>query len=93
MSLDNLSQDTSYRSSKFPTRSNPNRPVLLQKMARSLKFQTSEDEKSYYPGSKKQAKSKAPISLSVTAKLIYAFVFALAKFLFSHDAVHLIPIS
>ena len=32
------------------------------------------------------AKTKAPISFAVTAKLIYVFVFAYAKCWFSHDA-------
>ena len=34
-------------------------------------------------------KTKALISLAVTAKLICVFVFAYAKRLFSHDAAHL----
>ena len=35
------------------------------------------------------AKTKALISFAVAAKLICAFVFALAKFRFSHGAAHL----
>ena len=35
------------------------------------------------------AKTKALISFAVTAKLICTFVFAYAKFGFSHDAAHL----
>ena len=35
------------------------------------------------------AKTKALISLAVTAKLIRAFVFAYAKKRFSHDAAHI----
>ena len=37
-------------------------------------------------------KTKAPISFAVTAKLNYAFVFALAKNRFSHAAAHLISL-
>ena len=33
----------------FPTRSDTNRPVHLQKMARTLKFRTKEIEELYYP--------------------------------------------
>ena len=36
------------------------------------------------------AKTKALISFSVTAKLIYVFVFAYAKYWFSHDAAQFI---
>ena len=36
------------------------------------------------------AKTKALISLTVTAKLICAFVFAYAKSRFSHDAAHIL---
>ena len=35
------------------------------------------------------AKTKALISFAVTAKLIYAFVFAYAEFRFSHDAAQI----
>ena len=35
------------------------------------------------------AKIKALISFAVTAKLIWVFVFAYAKSLFSHDAAHM----
>ena len=65
--------------------SDTNRPMQLQKRARSLKFQIKEEEL-YYPSSKK---TKALISFAVTAKLIYAFVFAYAKIHFSHDATHM----
>ena len=33
----------------LPTRSDTNRPLLLKKMARSLKFRTKEEEELYYP--------------------------------------------
>ena len=36
------------------------------------------------------AKTKARISFTVTAKLVCAFVFALANIRFSHDAAHFI---
>ena len=36
------------------------------------------------------AKTKALISCAVTAQLIRAFVFAYAKFWFSHDAAHVV---
>ena len=35
------------------------------------------------------AKTKALISCAFTAQLIFAFVFAYAKILFSHDAAHI----
>ena len=37
--------------SRFPTRSDTNRPVQLQKMARSLKFWLQAEEELYYPSS------------------------------------------
>ena len=65
----------------FPTWSDTNRAVLLQKMARGLKFRILKVEGLYYV-----AKTKALISLAVTAKLICVFFFTYAKRLFSHDA-------
>ena len=61
----------------FPNRSDTNRPVQLQKQARSLKFCI------------RVAKTKALISDAVTAKLICAFVFAYADCWFSHGAAQL----
>ena len=37
------------------------------------------------------AKTKAPISFAVTAKLICVFDFACAKSKFSHDKAHMLP--
>ena len=70
----------------FPNRSDTNRPVQLQKQARSLKFWSEVEEELYYPSSKKK---KALISFAVTAQLICAFVFAYADCWFSHGAAHL----
>ena len=58
----------------FPTWSDTNRAVQLQKMARGLKFRILKVEGLYYV-----AKTKALISLAVTAKLICVFVFTYAK--------------
>ena len=49
---DHLSRDARKLVFGFPTRSDTNWPVQLQKMARSLKFQIKEDEELYYPSSK-----------------------------------------
>ena len=63
------------RSSGLPTRSHTDRAVQSQKMARSLNFifRKQGNCTSY------EAKTKAPISFAVTAKLICVFVFAYAK--------------
>ena len=58
----------------FPTWSDTNQAVKLQRMAR---------------GSIYVAKTKALISFAVTAKLICVFVFAYAKRWFYHDAAHM----
>ena len=55
-------------------RSDTNRPVQSQKMARGLKFRIYEEEELYYPC--KENKGAEP--LAVTAKLICVFVFAYA---------------
>ena len=65
----------------FPTWSDTNQAVQLQKMARGLKFWM--DHTIYV------AKTKALISFAVTAKLICVFVFAYAKRCFPHDAAHI----
>ena len=72
-------------SSGFPTRSDTNRAVQSQKMARGVKIGIKEVEGLYYV-----AKTKALISLAVSAKLICVFVFAYAKSWFSHEASHII---
>ena len=68
-----------------PTRSDTNRAVPPQKMARSLKFRVW-DSIIYL------AKTKALISCAVTAQLICDFVFAYAKISFSHVAAYFIVI-
>ena len=60
------------RSSGFPTRSDTNRPVDLQKMARSLKFRIYEEEEMYYACS--ENKGADQLCSYCTADL--AFVFA-----------------
>ena len=59
------------------TRSNTNRAVQLQKMARGWTFWIKKVEELYYPCSEK----KALISFAVTAKLIFAFVFTYADYI------------
>ena len=63
----------------FPTWSDTNWAVQLQKMARGLKFRMRDHTINV-------AKTKALISFAVTAKLICIFVFAFAKRWFSHEA-------
>ena len=67
----------------FPTCSDTNQAVQLQKMARGLKFRIWKEEGLYYFY---VAKTKELIGFAVTAKLICVFVFAYAKCWFSHDA-------
>ena len=62
----------------FPTRSDTNRAVQPQKLAKGWKFRI------YV------AKTKELISCAVTAQLICVFVFAYAKSRFSHDTAHCI---
>ena len=69
----------------FPNRSDTNRAVQAQKIARSLKFLDLERRGIVLP----LAEIKALISFAVTAKLICVFVFAYADCLFSHDAAHI----
>ena len=79
-----MSLDAKNRSSRFPTRSDINGSVQSQKMVKSLKFR----KKINF--TIRVVKPKALISFAVTANLICAFVFAYAKFRFSHDAAHII---
>ena len=59
----------------FPTWSDTNQAVQLQKMARGLKFQIKKVERfTFY-----EAKTKELISFAGTAKLNCVFVFAYAK--------------
>ena len=74
------------RSLECPTRSDTNRSVQRQKIARGFKFRIYEVEGLYYPCI---AKTKVLISFAVTATLICAFVFAYAKKRFSHDAAQI----
>ena len=69
----------------FPTWSDTNDAVQLQKMVRGLKFEfrKKRDHTIYV------AKTKALISFAVIAKLICIFVFAYAKRWFSHDGAHI----
>ena len=64
----------------FQTRSDTNRAVHSQKMAKGLKFQIKQEEGSYCV-----VKTKALISCTVTAQLICVFVFAYAKSRFSYE--------
>ena len=63
----------------FPTRSETNQAVQLQKVARGLKFRIYKVEGLYYLCSE----NKGP------AKLICVFVYAYVKCWFSHDAAQL----
>ena len=71
----------------FPTWSNTNQAVQLQKMARGLKFWIKKEEglPPIYV-----AKTKALICFAVTAKLICVFVYAYAKCWFSHDTAKIV---
>ena len=69
----------------FSTRSETNRAVQSQKMARCLKFQIRKKRGcTIYV-----AKTKALISFAATERLICVFVFTCAKRWFSHDAAQL----
>ena len=65
----------------FPTRSDTNRAVQPQEMARGLKFRILEVKGLYYSCSENKGASQFP----VTAKLICVFDFAFAKNRFSHN--------
>ena len=82
----NMSRPVGKPTKWFLNRSDTNRPVQSQKMARGWKFWIKKVEELYYP----VAKTKALISFAVTAKLICAFVFAYADCWFSHVAAHII---
>ena len=73
-------------SSGFPTRSNTNRAVQLQKMVRdgrNFGFRKKRGCTIY------ETKTKGLISCAVTAQLICGFVFAYAKGQISHDTAHI----
>ena len=63
----------------FPNRSDTNRPVQAQEIARDWKLSNC---------TIRVAKTKALISFAVTAKLICVFVFAYADCWLSHEAAH-----
>ena len=72
----------------FPTWSDTNQAVQLQKVARGLKIRIQKVDVSFYLIIY-VAKTKALISFKVTEKLICVFVFAYAKRWFSHDAAQI----
>ena len=72
----------------FPTCSDTNQAVQLQKMARGLKFCVKEVEGLYYPCSENKGADQLRGSFAVTAKLICVFVFTYAKSRFSHNEAH-----
>ena len=80
-----MSRDVRKPTFWFPTWSNTNQAVQLQKMARGLIFWIKEVEGLYYPSSE----NKGADQLCGYPKLICVFVFAYAKCWFSHDAAHI----
>ena len=70
----------------FPTRSDTNRAVQPQKMARGLKFRFKKVEGLYHLCNINKGADQLP----VIAKLICVFVFAYAKRWFSHDVAQLL---
>ena len=83
-------------SSGFPTRSDTNQPVPVQKMTRGLKCAIQKVEGLYYPFSEiqgaDQLRGNREADLRVTAKLICVFVFAYTKILFSYDVAHILSL-
>ena len=69
----------------FPTMSDTNQAVQLQKMARGLKFRILKVEGLFYLCSE----NKALISFAVTTNLICVFVIAYATCWFSYDTAQL----
>ena len=69
----------------FPTWSDTNQAVQLQKMTRGLKFRIKKVEGLFYLCSE----NKGADQLRGTAKLICVFVFAYEKCWFSHDAAQM----
>ena len=72
----------------FLNRSDTNRPIQSQKMARGWKFWIKKVEELYYSccENKDADQLRGKISFAVTAKLICVFVFAYVDCLFSHEA-------
>ena len=69
----------------FPTWSNTNQAVHLQKMARGLKFRINEVEGLYYPCSE----NKGADQLRGYSEADLRLCFRICKCWFSHDAAHL----
>ena len=70
----------------FPTCSDTNQAVQLQKMAKGLKFQTKKVEGSYYPFSENKGADQLRGCCEADLRL---FFWAYAKCWFSHDAAHI----
>ena len=70
----------------FPTRSDTNRPVQSQKMARGLKFWIQKEEELYYPCSE----NKGADQLRGYREADLRLCFRLCGCWFSHEAAHLI---
>ena len=68
----------------FPNRSDTNRPVQVQKQARSLKFWIYKVEELYYPCSVNKGADQ------LRGYLICVFVFAYADCWFSHEVAHIL---
>ena len=88
-----MSRDTRKPTFWFPTSSDTNQAVKLQKMARGLKFWIWEVEGSHYlcsenKGADQLRGNREADRFPVTAKLICVFVFAYAKCWFSHNEAH-----
>ena len=76
-------------SSRFPTRSNTNRAVQPQKMARGLKFLIQDEGGWYYLRS--ENKGSDQLHIYRAAGLVCAFVFAYATFLINSYANKNLP--
>ena len=54
----------------FPTRSDTNRPVQSQKMARSLKFWSKVEEELYYPSSENKGADQLRVTLFLHMQIV-----------------------
>ena len=75
-------------SSGYPTRSDRNRPMQLQEMARSLKFFILEEEELYF----QYGENKGAYQLLSYCKVDLRLCFRIGKFRFSHGAAHMYDI-
>ena len=75
--------------SGFPTRSDTNRPVQLQRMARGLKFRIYEVEGLYYPSSE----NKGADQLCSYSAADLHLCLRICKSRFSYDAAHVVHIA